>query len=186
MKPGFVEVYDNVIPTYLQDYAKSLIIPQNASNVIPFNFVSGITDFNQESSNDYGWVHRLFLCDKEDKYFTDYASTIHQIFYYFTFFKKLNIHQIIASRIFFQTPSLSPSITKPHIDTNEPHLVCLYYVNDSDGDTIFYDENNKIIKQVSPKKGRIVFFDGLIKHSGSRPKNNHRVILNITFKAENF
>lgn len=181
MKENFIEIYDDIIPSHLQDYIEFLVMKEGM-NIIPFNFVRGMTDYKEESSNDYGWVHRLSLCEEGDKFFSDYAATIHQILYYFTFYKKLNISQILASRIFLQTPSLNPGVQKPHIDTTNPHLVCLYYINDSDGDTIFYD-GGKEIKRASPKKGRIVFFDGLIKHSGSRPKNNHRAIINFNFKV---
>lgn len=183
MKSGFIEVYDNIIPTYIQDYLEFLTIQKNGTNSIPFNFISGMTDFKEESNKDYGWVHRLFLCEKENKDFTDYAATFHQILYFFAFEKKLNITQILASRIFFQTPQENPEVKKPHIDVYYPHLVLLYYINDSDGDTIFYDNAQKEIKRINPKKGRIVFFDGLIKHSGSTPKDSHRVILNIDFQA---
>jgi hypothetical protein len=179
MKKNFIEIYDDIIPLTLQDYVEFLVI-KNGINVIPFNFVKGMTDHKEESNSDYGWIHKLLLCENGDKFFSDYMATIHQILYYFTMYKKLNIKQILASRIFLQTPSLNPGVQKPHIDTTNSHLACLYYINDSDGDTVFYNKD-KEIKRVSPKKGRIVFFDGLIKHSGSRPKDNHRAIINFNF-----
>ena len=71
----------------------------------------------------------------------------------------------------------------PHIDLkNENHKVLLLYVNDSDGDTFFFDNNNKIIKRVSPLKNRAIIFDGNILHAGSHPKNNDcRIVINIDF-----
>ena len=68
-----------------------------------------------------------------------------------------------------------------HTDCEEPHRVCIYYVNDSDGDTIFYDNKENIIKKISPKKGRIAFFNGDILHSGSAPTQNLRIVLNYNF-----
>ena len=71
----------------------------------------------------------------------------------------------------------------PHIDLVDiKHKVILYYVNDSDGDTIFYEnERAKIIlDKVSPKCGRILFFDGHHYHSSTPPlMNNKRIVLNI-------
>jgi hypothetical protein len=84
-----------------------------------------------------------------------------------------------------------------HIDSQIPHLVVLYYINDSDGDTIIYDrmydkstenwiditrlEHNKLpVKQtVTPKKGRVVLFDGRYLHNSSTPLHGPRCILNF-------
>jgi hypothetical protein len=68
----------------------------------------------------------------------------------------------------------------PHIDVNENHLVLIYYVNDSDGDTILFDKKLKIFKKISPKKGRFLLFDGSILHTGQHPiKNDIRVLINF-------
>lgn len=39
----------------------------------------------------------------------------------------------------------------------------------------------KVIKRVSPKKGRVVFFNGLRYHSASRCASGHRLIVNTCF-----
>jgi hypothetical protein len=72
------------------------------------------------------------------------------------------------------------------------HKVLLYYVNDSDGDTILYNEvfeeyeevpeNFTVNKTFTPIKGNALVFDGLIYHSSSKPtKNSKRIIINIDF-----
>ncbi len=76
----------------------------------------------------------------------------------------------------------------PHVDMPIDHLVCLYYVNDSDGDTYIYEEmfeeegepkEFKVLEKVTPKKGRAVVFDGLRYHSSNCPiENKNRIILN--------
>ena len=80
----------------------------------------------------------------------------------------------------------------PHVD--EPslkHWVCIYYLNDSDGDTLFFEGDEetavkkkelKIIHSVSPKKGRFLFFKGNILHTGKHPINtNVRIVINMDF-----
>jgi len=47
---------------------------------------------------------------------------------------------------------------------------------------MFYaDENaNTILKEVEPKKGRIVIFSSKTLHAGTRPKENHtRIVINF-------
>ena len=81
-----------------------------------------------------------------------------------------------------------------HIDQSTPHTVLLYYINDSDGDTILYKERANPLTylagdypkefnvdvRVTPKKGRAIIFDGLQFHSASSPKNFlKRQIINI-------
>ena len=59
----------------------------------------------------------------------------------------------------------------------------IYYINDSDGDTIFFNDKLKEIKRVNPKKGRAVIFDSQILHCGSNPiKQQNRAVINFIYK----
>lgn len=70
----------------------------------------------------------------------------------------------------------------PHTDMVSPHKVILFYLNDSDGDTYFYNKEHKVIDSVTPKENRAVLFNGSILHSSSKPvKFARRIILNINF-----
>jgi hypothetical protein len=75
----------------------------------------------------------------------------------------------------------------------------VYYVNDSDGDTILYNEeydfswrgldtyDDKIknlteLYRCSPKANRAFFFNGLNLHTGQSPsKNKIRTIINMNY-----
>jgi hypothetical protein len=83
-------------------------------------------------------------------------------------------------------------VPHPHIDFRKvKHTVILYYVNDCDGDTIFYNkcENDSLMdveewKRESPKKGDFVVFDGSIYHSPCCPvENTRRCTLNFDCKV---
>jgi hypothetical protein len=99
------------------------------------------------------------------------------------------VKDIIETRAFITLPSQNDNGEPgpPHIDDEEPHNVCLYYVNDVDGDTVFFDtsdNNAKIIGTVSPKKNRVVIFPGHIYHANYWPTTNPRAIINIGWTAK--
>ena len=92
-----------------------------------------------------------------------------------------------------------------HWDTIEQHYVIIYYINDSDGDTCIYTNENgndasqyvkaftesgldldsfKLLKSITPKKGRVVFFNGKYPHCATYPNKGDRFVININFIAK--
>lgn len=103
---------------------------------------------------------------------------------------------LIQTRSFMHFPlaeKLRKKYDNVHVDHDTEHLVCLYYVNDTDGDTYIFDKtfdkNNrnpdfskidlKVKDQITPKKGRCVLFDGNQYHSSSGPTEDVRCIVNF-------
>lgn len=112
--------------------------------------------------------------------------------------EKINfkVNELLFARTFYQNPYTGKSgVTNPHVDIDdEEHLVCLYYVIDADGDTVFFDKRNdtldahisrpsfvnyNIINSVTPKKGRCVLFDGKQYHATTLPQNGPRCVINF-------
>jgi len=86
----------------------------------------------------------------------------------------------MKSNLLLKTQSTSNT---PHIDYPDPHIVMLYYVNDSSGPTIFYNRKFEVKKEIIPKKGRILMFDGSIYHSSTPPiTNDYRCVINFNLK----
>jgi len=96
---------------------------------------------------------------------------------------------VLQGRSFCQLPISSDkiSVDTPHIDIKEDHFVMLYYVCDSDGDTIIYNEQIKsetytLQRRVTPKQGRVVLFDGSYYHTAEQPLNNIRCVVNYNLR----
>ena len=85
-----------------------------------------------------------------------------------------------------------------HVDMNVAHIAIVYYINNTDGNTIFLNnkrgnsaeshQNNfkginlddfEIVNRVPPQKGRAVIFDGNIYHYGEYPTITDRFIINF-------
>ena len=78
----------------------------------------------------------------------------------------------------------------PHID-GENFESFLYYVNDSDGDTVFFQErfplknNLNVARRVTPKSGDGILFDSDIYHASTPPRvTSKRVVINFVFSKE--
>ena len=170
----FIKVYKNILNPRLVDKVEEILLNKK----VPYNYLQNIADNN---SNLYrpGFVH-LFQ-SKSEYIETDYSSFLSQILYNFCQIKQINILSIINSRTFLHIPTTTSGPDNIHVDLEFPHWVCLYYVNDSDGDTILFDDNNKEIKRVTPEKGKIVFFDGSIYHSGTPSGTKSRAVVNFDF-----
>jgi len=99
---------------------------------------------------------------------------------------KLSNIEILRAKLNLQTQITNNKphfYNTPHIDTYYKHTVFMLYLNDSDGDTVFVDDDKNIVKKVSPKKNRVVVFNGMNYHAGSHPYNSdRRIVLNVNFK----
>jgi hypothetical protein len=69
-----------------------------------------------------------------------------------------------------------------HKDTLEPNaMTSIYYVNDSDGDTVFLDKDKQETR-VPPKGNRFVMFPADTWHCGNTPKkSDRRVVINLNW-----
>ena len=122
--------------------------------------------------------------------------SVNDLSFYTSPLETLNIKNLLTSRIQLKLPVISESpYGLPHVDGIRPfpYKSAVYYVNDSDGDTVFFKETtnevspNKmdvkfnIDQTISPKKGRLIVFDGNVYHSAGNPTNDVRCIINYNF-----
>ena len=104
----------------------------------------------------------------------------------------VKIKQLLRIKLNLTTPVPNYNVNNfcmPHVDFQLPHHVFLYYINDSDGDTVFFDKSInlqsndlKINHRITPEKGKCVLFDGSIYHTQSNPINSS-IRMNINIDA---
>jgi hypothetical protein len=109
----------------------------------------------------------------------------------------INLNKILRIRAGLHIKQEKNEVHLPHIDQDMPHTGMIYYLNNSDGDTFFYNEryqtgaekgyltdfsNTTIEKSVTPEKNKYVIFNWDQFHSSSSPsKNPYRVVINYNF-----
>ena len=113
---------------------------------------------------------------------------------------KLEFNALIRVRLgMFARSPVDVKFHNPHVDFYAPHKVALYYVNDSDGDTVIFNETFETVsleqsvrhaneqkfteaKRIPPKKGRMVAFDGKHYHSSMHPMTHQsRIVVTFNF-----
>jgi hypothetical protein len=178
-------VIDNVISISQQNYIEKELI---TSHTFPWVFNSSDITYGSEDANGVCFSSKIMDQDKILNYnFYNILPVIHSACDQ----NNINLNKMLRMSSFLSFKKDSDYDMEPHNDFDIPHYGCLYYVNNSDGDTIFYnkfypdDKNNLIeIKRVSPKKGRCVIFNPLRYHSSSFPKENkYRCIVNTNFTS---
>ena len=155
-------------------------------------------------------THVFFQSSEDDNVSTHFSiinALLNEVVNYFKL-EHIDLVRAKANLLFQLQNNQKSTYTTPHIDSLNEHLVCIYYINDSDGDTHFFEEvpmpswlslskgyfdskfkkvlaenEFKITKSISPKKGRFLFFKGNILHANGNPiYNNTRMVMNIDFK----
>ena len=182
-----IYVFDDIISKDYQNKIKSILVGETRYNEddFPWYYIDDITsagDYENQKRGAFGhdYVH----------YEEGIESDFH--FLFIDLIKnscsKLNIKEVdvLQGRSFLQLPTniKKEDVDTPHTDMSVQHFVMLYYVCDSDGDTIIYNE--KVIsekgltvqKKVTPKQGRVVLFNGAYYHTAQQPNHNLRCIVN--------
>jgi len=178
----FIEIHDNLIPNYLQNKIEHI-----ACSSMPWYYLKNIAE-KHSSLYAPGFGHEFITADiLNSPAKSDFLYLLNNVLYIFAYQRNIIINNILMGRLFMHLPTTTPSRDEIHTDVGIPHLVCLYYVTDSDGDTVLFEDDRKtIIKSVTPKKGRIVFFDGSIPHCSTKPSKSTRIIVNFDFFGDFF
>ena len=185
-------VFDNVIDIDYQNTIKEILLGDRQYK--GYDFPWYLTHDVTKPAKDDSQKRPAFFHGYVD-YPSELSSSFHDLFTELiqNSCGKLRLEnvRVIQGRSFCQLPISSDkmSVDTPHIDTKDDHFVMLYYVCDSDGDTIIYNEtveseNYTIQQRITPKQGRVVLFDGAYYHTAEQPLNNIRCVVN--YNLENY
>ena len=182
------EVIDNFLPQKYQDEIEAVMLRNDFPWFYQPNITTGKPKIQDERFQySHGFTHQF--------YHQEYGPQSNYFGMVQNFIQFVNVNYDTQGYYRLKANLTVPvngwtrdTVQEPHIDMPIPHLVCLYYVNDSDGDTFFFDQTFDekaepdeftVYKRVAPKKGTAVVFDGLRYHGSNNPiENQSRIILN--------
>jgi len=182
-------IAENFFQPYLQKKYKNFFF----GDQIAWNFNQHATSDQKEYyglnvKEDSSFAHILDETQKDSKVFLDQVkSNIREKF-------GIEVKETLRARLRFSMPNPlyeDDWYLPPHTDFKTPHKTLIYYINDNDAETLFfnkkydsefkYDEEMKVIKKIKPKQGTAVLFDGLIFHAARASRTKLRMLLNFNF-----
>jgi hypothetical protein len=194
-----IKIIDDVIPLSIQNDIENVVSDAR----FPWHFIPS-SDLSNLANENYVTEKREFYQNMNiidpPQFFQNILNDQAQPTFFFQWFTplldsiKFEGMKILRMKMNFNYPYLnsnSDSHGIPHVDLplEENYTTCVYYVTDADGDTILFNEKNgykgilSVQTRVSPKKGRIVLFDGNTLHAACPPQSdNKRIVLNINLK----
>lgn len=107
----------------------------------------------------------------------------------YTLTKLLRIRAGFLLNTKYVLPSQPYKYNTPHQDYTQEHFTAVYYVNDTDGDTVVFHEiaptdNFHPMHKSSPKQGKALMFNGWHFHSSTCPKMfTKRIAITLNFTA---
>ena len=189
---GEILVIDDFIDKDYQEDIKNILLAREewGEFLFPWHYVDDVTaGLDDENQGRPGLSH--VYVEYNDDGSSDLVSNFHDLFIPMLELAcgtlEIPTAKILQGRSFMQFPLnlKSDEVDTPHIDLDEGHrhIVVLYYVKDSDGDTVIYNERTEsdtytIKQKVTPKQGRVVIFDGGQYHTAEQAVNSVRCIVN--------
>lgn len=194
---------ENIIPIDYQNYIHDVLTGGDFPWIFNKHMVSGDDIFLSKKDNPAGFNHYFYEHNKP-------VSPFFQMIYPLVLSITSNAN-IPFNRLYRMRANLTLANTDigekdwllPHIDSFFPHWNVIYYVNDSDGDTILFNETNDdydsgqrdidtiskgnftVKKRVTPKKGKILAFHGRYYHSVQLSRESkYRCLININLGTQ--
>ena len=144
-------------------------------------------DPGEESLFDFGFSHEILFEDKK------IYSHLHPFMasFYADLLLETDTQNLLRCRLDMTTCTPGDYTHPPHVDFYCPHIASVFYLTDSDGETILYNERANTeeefyetdfstlteMTRVKPKENRMLIFDGTYLHTGQSPSEYKRRVL---------
>jgi len=180
-----VIVKDNFLPSIYFERVRDLVM----SHTFEWGYLDDLTFYNpDQATRTFGYYH----------WFVNNGAlrpdaTLLADFYERNLELRSDISEVVKSRGAMITTVGDQKLHVPHVDSDRKHVVSILYINQTDGDTVLYNEkvrgnefipdNLTVMTRVSPRPNRLLMFTGSHVHTGYSPSTtNRRVWVNSNFE----
>ena len=190
-KGGILVIDDFIDKDYQEDIKDVLLGKEEWGDLLfPWHYIDDVTAAFEDNNQGRPGLSHVYV-EYNDVKTSDIVSDFHDLFIPLLELACETLEvpsaRIVQGRSFLQFPLNldSKDDDTPHIDLDEGerHIVVLYYVVTSDGDTVIYNQRTEsdiytIKQKVTPKQGRVVIFDGSQYHTAQQAIKTVRCIAN--------
>ena len=189
---GGILVIDNFIDKEYQEDIKNVLLGAEewGDLLFPWHYIDDVTAAFEDGNQGRPGLSHVYV-EYNDDGTCEIVSDFHDLFIPMLELACETLEvpsaRIVQGRSFLQFPLNlnSKEDDTPHIDLDEGerHIVVLYYVVTSDGNTVIYNQRTEsdvytVKQKVTPKQGRVVIFDGGQYHTAQQAINTVRCIAN--------
>jgi len=192
-----VIIFDDLLPQGYADQLEADLM----SMPFPWHYIDDVT--NQSYGSNSGFAHLAFDLGKQP---TEWYQFLKPIVYHIEEVQGKRMLELLRIRVGLLMPTTEAdySHNTPHVDFTFPHYTACYYVTDSDGDTVVFDQaltdakldnvteqgivdyvkgtEFTVLGRASPKKNSVCIFDGLKFHASTKPKHHsRRIVITINY-----
>jgi 2OG-Fe(II) oxygenase superfamily len=190
---------DDAIPKAYQDQVEAELASTRMTWF--FHEESARSTKTQFDTNFAGFSHPAFNIREPNPVLSPLNAVLVPILFLFCEKAGLPFTALLRVRIgLFTSAAIDAPHHNPHVDFYEPHHTALYYVNDSDGDSVVFNETYQdvpaplaasyvnegkltIADRISPRKGRMAAFDGKHYHASMHPATHvSRIVVTFNFR----
>ena len=172
-----------IIQNLLPDFLAEQIRTELSYKTFPWFYRDFV--LYEDTKELFPQFNHVFYAENEIQ--SQYYSFVIPILWFFQKETNIKIKSIFRIKTNLNTKyPLSESDIQSLVHTDheeDKYLSLIYYVDDSDGDTIIYKDNEVIA--ITPKYNQLCYFKSNIPHVGVFPKeNNKRIIINFIVELE--
>lgn len=188
-----MKIYKNAITPTLFSKLQNTVMAQET----PW-YYSDFTAYNTvPSTMDFSWYHIVM---QEGNIASQLAPLVESCLISALDNAGEPIEGFTRIRIGLITATQETVFHEPHVDWQEEHKTGILYLNDSDGDTIIYNEKYDLNSNIgsrdymnqteltvnttsTPEENKLIIIDGLTYHASSTPvKTSRRVAINFNYR----
>ena len=143
------QILDDVLPQEMADYLESYMLGSD----FPWYYVRDVTfpQYKQPKNHTHGFSHKIYHFREGILTSQNFFNTVKDIPSYAISKAKIENEEeylkenysISTVKSFFQVPTgiKDYKYDNKHLDTDVPHIVCLYYLNDAPSKTYFFSKD---------------------------------------------